>query len=153
MSQTTIRCPTCNCHVKPKNLEKHNLLVHSPKDPSPDKKDIPKKTPKLVLCNICGEKFKKSKIKQHRKKKHPQEKPPEPLIIISKRGSRVGERLICSNCNNYSNQLWQYKESTRGTVLICVMCKPKVFDRSFDKLDALNFASTGGGFESKRSKF
>jgi len=104
---------------------------------------------KLFTCEVCGEKFGRNKLKKHRKEKHPQ---PGPLILISKRGARVNERMPCDACKNHHNLLWRYSESTKGTVHICSVCKPKIINRSFPKLDALNFAQTGGGFESKRSK-
>ncbi|EWS96842.1 hypothetical protein BG00_17145 [Pseudoalteromonas sp. SCSIO_11900] len=108
------------------------------------------KPKKLFPCKICGEKFGRNQLKKHRKVKHPQ---PVPLLLISKRGVRVNERMSCDSCKVYRDLLWRYNESNKGVVHICTLCKPKLFDRSFNKLDALNFAKSGGGFETKRSKY
>jgi hypothetical protein len=104
----------------------------------------------LFPCEICGEKFGRNQLKKHRKAKHPQ---PVPLILISKRGVRVNERMSCDSCQIHRDLFWRYSESNKGVVHICARCKPKLFDRSFNKIDALNFAKTGSSFETKRSKY
>ena len=60
----------------------------------------------------------------------------------------------CTNCRNIVDRPTKYKESNQGEVILCAICKPKVRQSSFHhkKKDALDFASTGGGFEGNRSK-
>jgi len=103
----------------------------------------------LFPCVICGEKYGRNQLRIHRKEKHPQ---PTPLLLVSKRGVRINKRMSCDCCKTFRDLLWRYNESNKGVVHICIMCKPKLFDRSFNKVDVLNFANTGGGFETKRSK-
>jgi hypothetical protein len=71
----------------------------------------------------------------------------EKLILVSRRGKRVKELHRCDECGVTEKVLWRYSKSNGGVVYICDRCKGKVFDRSFDELDAMNLAWTSD-FES-----
>lgn len=74
----------------------------------------------------------------------------KPIILESKRGTRI-DGGGCDECGSRNEKaLWRCARSNQGTVYICSTCKPVVFDRSFDKSDALNTAYLGGTFESSR---
>ena len=75
------------------------------------------------------------------------------ITLISQRGSRTSKPTRCSACDVVKTPTWKYSESTHGVVSICSSCKPDIFDRSFGKKDALDFAQLGGNFESNRSKY
>ncbi|MCP4258475.1 MAG: hypothetical protein GY774_13395 [Planctomycetes bacterium] len=77
---------------------------------------------------------------------------PKKLVLHSRRGVRKDEETLCDNCKRLKKPVFSYKESSNGEVNICSECKPKLFDRSFGKKDALEFATTGGHFEGNRSK-
>jgi len=82
------------------------------------------------------------------------EKSPK-LVLESNRGKRVhssqnGNR--CAECGMRHSLTWHYEKSSIGPVHICSGCKPKVFDRSFGKRDAMEFADPSGGFESNRRR-
>ena len=72
------------------------------------------------------------------------------LRLESRRGSKVGPGR-CAECNRPDLELWRYSRSNRGEVHLCRPCKDVVFDRSFGRLDALDFAEPGG-FESNRRR-
>jgi hypothetical protein len=107
-------------------------------------------------CASSGEKSnsksgstKKSEPKRkprRRKKKKPQ------LVLVSKRGMRIPSKTECSLCHKAKSPVWHYAKSSRGPVNICGDCKPRLFDRSFGKKDALNYAETGGLYEGNRRK-
>lgn len=74
------------------------------------------------------------------------------LILISRRGKRVDERIECSNCGKLENSVWLYLQSNQGKVSICNECKPSVLDTSFGRKDAMDYAILGGAFESDRRR-
>ncbi len=65
---------------------------------------------------------------------------PKPILLTSKRGTRVFEKRLCNNCGAPLDVLWRYAQSNYGTVYICTRCKMEVFERSFGKIDAMNMA-------------
>lgn len=70
-------------------------------------------------------------------------------------GSRKGQRVdggTCHCCGNFSRQRWRYRHSTSGEVVICDRCKPGAFERSYDKVDALNHARLAGRFDGQRRR-
>lgn len=75
------------------------------------------------------------------------------LLLISRRGTKTERAMECAACHRSQLVTWHYKESTRGSVNVCERCKPRLFDRSFGRKDALDFCQLGGGFESNRRKF
>ncbi len=81
----------------------------------------------------------------------PSEKNKE-IILISRRGQKVDEYTKCSQCDKWKLQVWRYAESNQGEVHLCSACKPRIFDRSFGKIDALDVAVSGGGFETNKRK-
>lgn len=88
-------------------------------------------------------------------RKEPGERPPKKvkLLLISRRGTKTVGATECAACHRSQLTTWHYKESTRGSVNICELCKPRLFDRSFGRKDALDYCKLGGGFESNRRRF
>ena len=74
------------------------------------------------------------------------------LRLISKRGTRVSERRNCDLCGKSFSITWRYLESSRGVVYLCLSCKASVPREGDRKLDALDFAKTGGIFEGNKKK-
>ncbi|HDY85176.1 MAG TPA: hypothetical protein ENH74_05775 [Methylophaga sp.] len=74
------------------------------------------------------------------------------LMLISKRGTRIERKTECNLCHKEKSPVWHYTESSHGVVNICADCKPMLFDRSFGKKDALEYAKTGGAFEGNRRR-
>jgi predicted SprT family Zn-dependent metalloprotease len=79
-------------------------------------------------------------------KSHNSPKSPKKITLKSRRGTKVNEKR-CSECGVIEKVVWRYAQSNRGPVYICSRCKPKVFDRSFKRIDALDNAVSGGAFE------
>ena len=77
---------------------------------------------------------------------------PEQLVLISRRGTRLQSQFTCSECCILTKPVWRYSESNVGEVCLCSRCKPKVFNRSFDKIDAMQFSVQAGLFESNRQR-
>lgn len=75
-----------------------------------------------------------------------------PITLISRRGTRVSMRRPCDSCHCIEPVTWRYERSNHGTVYICGRCKSGLFNRSFDKHDALNLAFQGGAFEMNRRR-
>lgn len=74
------------------------------------------------------------------------------LYLQSKRGIRITERTECNVCGYPASPVWRYAQSNHGVVHLCNQCKPRTWDHSFGKLDAMDVAYTGGQFEGNRSK-
>lgn len=132
-----IKCSICAARVKRINLEKHIAKVHQ-----------------LVPCDKCNKLFTSRDLKEHRKHFHGIG---DKFILLSQTGQSTRGTLInvpteCSECHKVMPLVWRYRWSTRGVVYLCSVCKGKVFDRSFRHKDALDFAQTGGGFDSNRRR-
>lgn len=129
----------------------------------------------VIVCPDCGSQVLESYYAQHRKvgctsaeknnsksdsagriekKKKPgrKKKKKAPLVLVSKRGMRINSKSECCLCHKEKSPVWHYANSSRGPVNICSDCKPRLFDRSFGKKDALNYAQTGGQYEGNRRK-
>jgi len=74
------------------------------------------------------------------------------IILESKKAKWIGEKGKCSKCLVTTRPLWKYSKSNWGEIYLCSRCKPIVYARSFEKLDALDVAEQGGLFESNRRK-
>lgn len=75
------------------------------------------------------------------------------IILLSKRGRRINKQTRCYTCRKIKMPIWRYPDSTAGVVFICAACKPTIFNESFgEKRDALDYAVSGGHFESNRRK-
>jgi hypothetical protein len=74
------------------------------------------------------------------------------VILVSKRGIRIQQKMLCDSCHVNSSVIWHYADSNRGAVNICGRCKSVVFNRSFGKIDAMTNALQGGSFESNRRR-
>lgn len=74
-----------------------------------------------------------------------------PLVLHSKKGTRVSGHGHCGNCHAAATVLWKYAESTRGIVHLCSRCQPAVFSRSHGGRDAMSRA-VSSSFESNRRK-
>jgi len=154
MAKATIKCSICGANVKPKNMATHKLRAHSPeavalREKLAKEERLRRSTFRddLVTCGECGAKVKRENLKAQLKHAHGIGLP---LKLISRRGTRVDGARVCAECGRLKTPVWHYTRSSRGEVCICTFCKPRVFNRSFGKLDALDFAQRGGGFESNR---
>ncbi len=161
MGKKTVRCPVCSNPVKPKNLPAHIENVHSPeaetnrrerqaKERSLAKQKAKERRRELVKCKKCAIKLMRKDMKKHMREAHGIL--PGSLRLISRRGSRVEGPKDCSACNKSKSPVWRYSESSRGSVFICAACKPRLFDRSFGTKDVMDYAITGGAFESSRRR-
>lgn len=101
-------------------------------------------------CNVCGECFDAQEmalhlnshsIEEHRNSRRP-------LYLFCRRGSRINESIRCNVCQTVRCPVWRYSDSSRGVVYICSICKPGVLNKSFVKLDAMDYALSGGAFGS-----
>ena len=96
--------------------------------------------------------IKKESNKVPKQNKNPVQINKPSLVIRSKYGKRLESWKLCDACKKNKSPVWLYKNSSRGDVHICSSCKPKLFDRSFGKKDALDYAQTGGKFEGNKKK-
>lgn len=163
-------CPNCGAFVSEKHLPRHIRKVHSTpaerlehkaalKAEQEKLREIKKKALKdeqrrlgetLVICPICKISIKKKSLKGHKKLVHGIGLP---FKLVSQRGTRISAPSLCCVCNKTSSPTWHYRESTKGPVNVCLLCKPALLDRSFGKKDALDHAVLGGGFETSRRRF
>ena len=74
------------------------------------------------------------------------------IILNSKRGKKVYSLMTCDSCGLTEIGLYRYSDSNKGLVHICNRCKPSIFNRSFDKVDAMTLASQGGAVETNRRR-
>jgi len=135
-----IQCPKCHSSVRNDRLAKHIAKVHDKQNQTP-----PKSSVKAKVVNDA-----KSEVSR----KHTSHKSArrEPITLISKRGTRINKLMSCDSCLSTEIVLWHYAESSRGEINICGRCKSGLFNRSFDRKDALDLAFQGGAFESNRRR-
>lgn len=154
-SKPAITCPECGCNISSGNLEKHINRVHSLEGQKRllERAEIVAARrvarEELVSCEICKTQVKKKHLKNHKKKAH---NVGVKLRLVSKRGTRVPGIKVCAGCKEVKSETWLYKETTKGPVHLCALCKTRYFDSSFGKKDALDYCSFGGGFESNRRR-
>lgn len=86
-----------------------------------------------------------------------------------RRGKRLAEEGPCSYCFREPRLVWQYTKCCKSTVTMCCDCRSyflgilpknikskkvkKKRKQELKRIDALDMASTGGGFESNRRRF
>lgn len=148
-------CPTCGTFVLEKHLPRHIRKVHSTPAERLEQQKALKAEQRilgetLVICPICKISIKKKSIKGHKKVVHGIGLP---FRLVSQRGTRIDAPCLCSVCNKTTSPTWHYRQSTKGPVNVCLLCKPALLDRSFGKKDALDHAISGGGFETSRRRF
>ena len=139
------------------------LLARIRKD-KPDtrtKEPNPRKVSKASFknCPICDCQLNTKNYDSHIAKVHGNRDKTIPkslksVKLISKRGTRLVGDHICSNCRIKTSNPTRYAQSNIGEVVLCGRCKPRVRNRSFEskKIDALDIATTGGGFETNRRR-
>lgn len=157
-------CPECGCKLRISRYRKHMALQHGIQAIS-SKEDTEIRISKLeqdeiVKCPTCSASVKNKNLQKHISRVHQSPKPKKKkkkkkgIRLISKRGMKVSGRHSCTNCNKIIDNPTRYAESNIGPVILCAPCKSKIRLRSFpsEKRDALDFATTGGGFEGNRRK-
>ena len=133
-----IQCPKCHSSVRNDRLAKHIAKVHGRQNHSA--------LPNSVNANAINQ----DNLKVPRKQTPDTSARREPIILMSKRGTRINKLKSCDSCLSTEIVLWHYAESSRGEINICGRCKSGLFNRSFGKKDALDIAFQGGAFESNR---
>ena len=68
----------------------------------------------------------------------------ERIFLRSRRGTRIHSGGTCAQCGIFERPVFRYSESNRGEVLICLRCKPEIFDRSFGQLDVVDMGRPAG---------
>ncbi len=74
------------------------------------------------------------------------------IRLENRMGDRYISLMVCSACGVETQPTWQFMATNGKEVIICSRCKPTVFERSFDKKDALDYAFLGGMFEGNRRR-
>ena len=153
-----VKCSHCGEDVHPKNLDRHIRRVHQPSlsksGQGSEKKTTGKKHTSeedLRPCPECGILVQSKNLKKHRKSAHGISG--GRLKLLGRRGSRNKGVRKCAECGIQKPVTWRYSNTSKGIADICEICKPRVFDRSFGSRDALDFAVSGGGFETNRKKY
>lgn len=152
MKTTLEKCPDCGILVDPNRMNRHWRRSHSPSAilRKQQKEEAKKKRESDIgKCSECGLEMPRYRLKGHLKSKHNID---GVFRLISRRGTRVESLQKCYVCKSEKGGTWRYAQSTKGEVHICLACKPRVFDKSFGKIDALSRSVTGGGFETNRRK-
>lgn len=112
-----------------------------------------KENEELIDCSICHALVKKKKLKKHQKQVHGENRSGKPkaskaIRLVSKRGTTLTGRHVCTNCEKRVDNPMRYADSNKGSVILCAVCKEQIRQRSFPKRnrDALNIAYRGGSF-------
>jgi len=80
------------------------------------------------------------------------------IILQSHKGVRIEEPKKCAGCETVCRLVYRYSKSNLGQVYLCIPCKEKALENSFDSLRTENehlvgkFFLSGGGWETNRSK-
>ncbi|MCX6081375.1 MAG: hypothetical protein NTW32_17730 [Chloroflexi bacterium] len=124
-----VRCTLCQNHVwvRKDRLEKHIGKIHS-------KTAAPKKSFTTYHAHLASTFPPRVKTQAITKPVSLPAGAKSDITLISRAGSRVGPGR-CAECGLDHKALWRYAESSQGLVDICSQCKPKIFERSFEKAD------------------
>ena len=113
--------------------------------------DLQKKFESTIPQELRKNKEKLIKQKTYQEKK-------KPIILYSKRSSKIDDNHICSQCDVKNRPIYKYAQSNYGEVFLCSYCKIKVFNRSFKPAGAEGenligkLVLSGGAWESNRRK-
>jgi hypothetical protein len=109
----------------------------------------------LVRCKTCGVFVESVLLDSHecKERSHSADQPEtgSRLILFSERYKKLRGGGRCSECGFRDDVVWCYRESNQGTVQLCRECRPKVLDRSFGEVDAMNRAWISA-FETNRRR-
>lgn len=75
------------------------------------------------------------------------------LVLKSKQCRLINTMQRCNECNLQRAGTWLYKKSNIGSVNLCRFCRPKILERSFGKIDALNMAIHYGHYRARKVRF
>jgi hypothetical protein len=137
-------CPICQCAVRASRLHSHMRKVHdskvakSPLRPVGAKRDDRESVEASFKASVKNRASKRSKRSK--------------LLLDTKRAKRIDESSICDECCEYVRVVWRYSYSNRGPVKLCTSCRAAALDWSFGKLDALDYAWSGGAVEMNRRR-
>lgn len=137
---TMVRCPKCPSTIRSDRLASHMTKIHHEK-----------KTAIAVTKSRRSSSQTKSKTALD-ETQSATSKSASKIILISRRGMIIRKRMTCDSCLSTESVLYRYAESSHGIVHICGRCKATIFNRSFDKVDAMNSAFQGGAFETNRRR-
>ena len=160
----TIKCSVCGALVMPTEMGQPIRAAYTKTAKTDSEGNESSPGNELVKCDICGASVCRNCLKTHIRQVHtnePEERTdpvkarpsgtsegrtitkedlPPPVVLISKRGMRIESGGCCSECHGRADVVWRYAKSNRGVVYLCRLCKPIVFDRSFEGVDAMNRA-------------
>lgn len=169
-----VKCEICGTSVRRDRLRKHQSRVHQEarrasvtesRSDRTERRDairsadlVDRRTAKgeqLVQCRTCGV-FVESAILdshqcKHRSRTKKRSEKGAQIILYSDRYRKIRSGGRCSECGFMGDVVWRYRDSNQGTVQLCRECQPKVLDRSFGRLDAIE-RSWISSFETSRRK-
>ncbi len=148
-------CPKCGSRKHQLNACKQCGYTRSGESNRKTQKRSSLNENKATKVNVTAGTQTKTGIKKHKKRKNKARNKKTRIILISKRGTRIVGRYACTNCGKEVDNATRYVKSNRGVVVLCASCKAKIRCNSFPqkKIDALDYATTGGGFESNRRRY
>lgn len=139
---TLVECPICTASLQASRLARHLAKVHHGN----------KQTSTANTESISNSRHTAPNLSPRSRTATPARTMEQPITLISRRGTRTNGRRACDSCHSMESVTWRYAESSRGAVYVCGRCKSGLFNRSFDKKDALNLAYQGGAFEMNRRR-
>lgn len=148
-----VACPQCLALIHSIDLARHIADTHClPRARLPgvgkaSRGDASTKT--LVQCPDCTDRVSIRRLLIHMREQHHRITTLRPMG--KNRGSLYKASGICGTCGSEAQPLWRLK-TTRRTVFVCSVCRPEVVSARNRGTDALDRATTGGGFEQNRRK-
>ena len=152
LSQVVVKCPFCNSFVPGGQVREHMAGLHPPAGviTSIAEAITAGLREAQIEAALVEARAATATVKQYKSEAKPTKK--LPLVLTSRRGTRVDDGTPCTSCGRKDMTVWRYRESNYGVVHLCCNCKSKVFERSFGKVDALDRAVSGGGIETNRRR-
>jgi hypothetical protein len=156
-------CPICCAAVRRDRLKKHMSKVHPDTKP-PRVRVIPQPRvetqtevrpvapttrrsssgDRLVRCKRCGVFMERALPDDHQCKEQSRttdwQSASGQLLLLSDRSGMVRGGGRCNEGGYSAKVVWRYRQSNRGVVQLCRRCRPKVLDRTFGGIDALDRA-------------
>lgn len=94
----------------------------------------------FVVCPTCSARVKKKNLEKHTLKhrlstikKELKKCSPQKIHLISRRGTKLTGLHACDGCKKTVCNPIRYAQSNRGSVVLCAICKPRVYLRSFPR--------------------
>lgn len=110
------------CLPRQRNPKRDILAIESSKSP--------KFRNELIACARCNLELQRKHLAKHMQSAHL----PTTVILKTKICKKSVGITTCSICEKQKSETWVFKDSSRGTISLCALCKNRCIEKSFGYL-------------------